>query len=62
MELRRLDPNAQIIAISGGGRMKPELSLQIAKRLGARAALKKPFEIQEMLDTVAQVLGATEGV
>ena len=56
MEVRRINPNVKIIAISGEGRGGPIGYLQIAKQLGAKRALVKPFSSKEVLETVAQVL------
>jgi CheY-like chemotaxis protein len=46
-------PNLPVIAISGEGR---DL-LSVAKLLGARAAVAKPFRGEELLRTVKEVLG-----
>jgi CheY-like chemotaxis protein len=56
MELRRLNPAVKIIAMSGGGRMNPEVNLVMAQRLGAKRTLAKPFSQQEILDAIARVL------
>lgn len=56
MELRRLDPQVRIIAMSGGGWSRSGLNLEVAKKLGARAALEKPFAQQKLLDAVAEAL------
>ena len=56
MEFRRLNPAIRIIAISGGGRMKPKSNLEMAAKLGARATLAKPFSQQELLQAIKQVL------
>lgn len=42
-ELRRANPEAKIIAMSGGGRNGPTDYLKIAKFFGARQVLAKPF-------------------
>jgi len=51
-ELRRIDPNVKIIAMSGGGRIRNANFLDIAQKLGASAVLKKPFEMQALRDAV----------
>lgn len=56
MELRRLQPNIKVIAISGGGRNDPGDYLPIAEQLGAAKTLAKPFTAEEILAAVAQVL------
>jgi DNA-binding response OmpR family regulator len=60
-ELRKLDPNAKIIAMSGvaEGRAHPYLTL--ALRLGASSALEKPFSREEVLTAIAEVLTDKDG-
>ena len=52
--LRKTHPANKIIAISGGFGMLNQLDT--AKYLGAHDTLKKPFSLQELLDTVAAQL------
>ena len=61
MELRRIDPDVKIIAISGGGRMQNSSFLDMAQQLGANAVLKKPFETQVLRDTVFACLESARG-
>jgi len=49
-------PEARIIAISGGGAIEAERYLDIARSLGARKTITKPFSIQVLLDAVEEVL------
>ena len=56
-ELRREYPEVKIIAISGGGRTGNLDFLPLAKTFGALRTLAKPFDRQEMLDAVQEVLG-----
>jgi CheY-like chemotaxis protein len=56
MELRILSRDCPIIAISGGGRSGEAVFLDVAKRLGATASLRKPFETEDLLRTVARCL------
>jgi len=60
-ELRKLDPNAKIIAMSGaaGGRADPYLT--VALQLGATWALAKPFSREEVLAAIAKVLTREDG-
>jgi CheY-like chemotaxis protein len=59
MELRVLSRDCPIIAMSGGGRFgKPDF-LGVAIHLGANATLSKPFETEELLQTVAGCLTGT---
>ena len=53
--LRRQHPALKIIAISGAF---GESFLRIAKILGAAAALQKPIQLDKLLQTVQQLLGA----
>jgi DNA-binding NtrC family response regulator len=55
-ELRRVDPNVKIIAISGGGLGKAGDYLGIAQRLGAMRTLPKPFLPETLLAMIAEVL------
>ena len=54
-ELRRLDPDVKIIAMSGGGSAGD--FLPIAKRLGAAKTMQKPFDNEMLLEAVSEVLG-----
>ena len=57
MELRRDFPDVKIIAVSGGGQATPSATcLRLAKGLGAVRTLAKPFNQQELVDTVQEVL------
>ncbi len=51
-ELRREAPAAAIIAISGGGQAPCMLYLDFARKLGADAALAKPFRPAELIAAV----------
>jgi DNA-binding response OmpR family regulator len=55
-ELRRLDPDVKIIAISGGGLGKAGDYLGIAKMLGAMRTLAKPFVPEVLLAMIAEAL------
>ena len=55
-KLRRMCPGLRTLIMSGGGRLEPEVYLDMARRLGARSILRKPFTRAEMLDAVAQAL------
>jgi len=56
MELKRHFPNLKIIAISGGGRIKPDNYLAMAKELGADKIFMKPFDIDDFLETVREIM------
>jgi CheY-like chemotaxis protein len=54
--LRRQWPQVRIIAVSGGGRMNAGDLLRVAKLMGARQVLAKPFSHQELELAVAAAL------
>ena len=54
-EIRRSYPRVKIIAISGGGRHRPEGYLELAKQLGANRVLAKPFGSWEILSAVKEL-------
>ncbi len=47
----------KIIAISGGGRIGPEAYLPAALELGADLVFSKPFDVQEVVNSVKELLG-----
>ncbi len=55
-ELRRLDPAARIIMISGGVPENNAENIRAARDLGAIAFLPKPFARARLLETVAAAL------
>jgi DNA-binding NarL/FixJ family response regulator len=58
MELRQEFPELGIVAVSGGGRLGPDSYLPLAIKMGAQRTLSEPFTRQEILDTVADLLGS----
>ncbi len=56
--LRHAGITAPIIAMSGGGRVQPTVYLDVAVRLGASAALQKPFSNAELLRVLAEQIAA----
>lgn len=57
MTLRREFPASRVIAITGGSDMIGILNfLDVAKMLGARRTLQKPFDMQTLLDAVQSEL------
>lgn len=56
MELKTEFAGVRIIAISGGGAMKRQMTLNMAKDLGADRIMEKPIKIRNLIDTVADVL------
>lgn len=55
-ELKHAHPAVRIIAISGGGRSGIMDFLDMARQLGADAALQKPFRRAELLEVVERLL------
>jgi DNA-binding response OmpR family regulator len=58
LELREANPDARILAITGGGNFAAADVLRIAELLGADNSLKKPFEPAVLLATVKRCLAA----
>ena len=56
MEFRREFPEVKIIAMSGGGRIGPEVYLQMAKRIGAMRTFTKPIERKALLEAIRELL------
>ena len=59
-DFRKEFPGVPIIAMSGGGRLKNQGSLFTARELGAAVVLRKPFEMSDLLRSVANVLEGSE--
>lgn len=60
MNLRKINRNLRIIAISGGGRIKAVDFLEAASDLGADAVLKKPFHMADLLGIGTSCLATTK--
>ncbi len=56
LELRETNPDARILAMTGGGNFAATDVLRIAELLGADNSLKKPFEPTALLETVKRCL------
>ena len=56
MEFQHHFPAVRIIAISGGGKIGPHGYLDTAKAMGAQKTFSKPFDLQELLTAVREVL------
>ena len=56
--LRKEFPDLKIIGMSGGARLQPGDYLNLACALGAnRTTLTKPFEREELLEAVRELVG-----
>lgn len=56
MDIRRRWPELKVIAMSGGGRGSASDYLEMAAHLGASRTLEKPFESEDLVKMVAEVL------
>ena len=60
VEIRRQQPRARIIAISGGGRQSLERLLDAAKEIGATETLAKPFSTARLVSVVRRCLAEAD--
>ena len=58
IQLRRIDPDVKVLAMSGGGRFEPGQLLLVAKALGADDYIAKPFTKHALLTKVSACLDA----
>jgi len=56
LELKRLSSKIPIIAISGGGKLPPEVYLKTAKELGVKYTFRKPYDRNDILLAVNEAL------
>lgn len=56
-ELQRSNSNCKIIAVSGGGYLNPQDYLSTAEEIGVSATFSKPFDTQELLAKVQELIG-----
>jgi len=57
-DIRRLQADARIIAMSGGALLDNAYYLRMAQELGAMAILPKPFEVEDLVQLVASCINA----
>ncbi len=55
-DIKNIDPNSKIIAISGGGTIDPDMYLKLAKSMGASHVFPKPMDSKLMLSTIAEMI------
>lgn len=55
-KLRKSNPKVKVIAISGGGRNKPEDYLHLAVKLGAARTFTKPVDRSALLQAVSELV------
>ena len=58
LEMRENQPEARILAMTGGGTFAANEVLRIAELIGADNSLKKPFNPAELVATVERCLAA----
>ena len=56
-EMKRMQSEVKIIAMSGGGKTSAENFLETAKIFGASKIVEKPFSQQQMVTAVQELLG-----
>jgi len=56
LKLQEREPSVRVIAMTGGGRGKPEAYLRMAERLGAVKSIAKPFPLEDLRQAVAECL------
>ncbi|MFZ1985482.1 MAG: response regulator [Desulfatitalea sp.] len=59
-KLRKSNPKVKVIAISGGGRNKPEDYLHLAEKLGAARTFTKPVDRSALLQAVSELVAKTK--
>ena len=55
-ELKKLNPDVKIIAISGGGITDPKMYLDLAVKFGAVRSFGKPVDNEILLSTIKEIL------
>jgi CheY-like chemotaxis protein len=55
-ELKRLNPDAKIIAMSGGGQSQNMTFLQLARKVGAGQTINKPVKPVELFEAIKQLV------
>jgi CheY-like chemotaxis protein len=55
-ELKKIDPDVKIIAISGGGLVDPKMYLNMASKFGAVRTFTKPVDNEILLSAIAEIL------
>ncbi len=60
VELKQLNPDVKLIAISGGGKLLPDEYLSFASRLGALRTFEKPIDRELLLRASRELLEEPE--
>jgi DNA-binding NtrC family response regulator len=56
LQLRKVDPGARIIAMSGGGHIGPHAYLSSAQQCGAQFVFTKPIDREELLGAIQELV------
>jgi len=62
IEMRRLQPNAKIVAMSGGGPMNRDSLLAMTLKLGASDTLAKPYDDEQLARVIERVMASYSSV
>ncbi len=55
-ELKKINPDIKIIAISGGGVTNSDIYLKVAKKLGAIRTFSKPIRNNDLIKAIEEIL------
>ncbi len=56
IEIKKIDPDVKIIAISGGGKGDPKMYLNLASKLGANRTFTKPVDTDVLLVAIEEII------
>lgn len=56
LEIKKINPDTKIIAMSGGGVVEPEMYLDLAKNFGAQYSFNKPIDNEALLAAVKHLM------
>ena len=56
MEIRKKYSDKKIIAMSGGGKVKPKGYLSLAKKIGADEVIQKPFDGDDLIKLIKKLI------
>ncbi len=59
-EIKKSNPEVNVVAISGGGQLGADQYLKMANKLGAQYTLLKPFQRNDLINIVNHLLNGPE--